>query len=208
MRRRQSDLPGSLSRLDRAFYERPADVVAPDLLGKVLVHVQDAVRLSGRIVETEAYFGNSDPGSHAFRGPTARNRVMFERAGYLYVYMSYGMHACMNVVTDAPGTAGAVLIRALEPMTGIERMERNRGGRTDRELCNGPGKLCQALGITLAENGADLVSSTMWIEDDGYRPAGVRTSTRVGLSAGRDLPWRFYVPGSPYVSRGRPSGDR
>ena len=208
MRRRQSDPPGSLYRLDRAFYERPADVVAPDLLGKVLVHVQDAVRLSGRIVETEAYFGDSDPGSHAFRGPTARNRVMFERAGYLYVYMSYGMHACMNVVTDAPGTAGAVLIRALEPMTGIERMERNRGGRTDQELCNGPGKLCQALGITLAENGANLVSSTMWIEDDGYRPAEVGTSTRVGLSAGRDLPWRFYVPGSPYVSRGRPSGDR
>lgn len=179
--------------------------MAPELLNMVLVRQTPEGAVRGRIVEVEAYTGESDPGSHAFRGPTPRNAVMFGPPGHVYVYISYGTHFCMNVVTDPTGVAGAVLLRALEPLSGIEIMEVNRGGRPLVELCNGPGKLCQAFGITLAENGADLEGSGMWIEDDRAGSFGVGTSARVGLSRGRDLPLRFYLPGNPYVSRGKPS---
>lgn len=130
---------------------------------------------------------------------------MFGVAGYLYVYISYGMHFCMNVVTDVEGVAGAVLIRALEPLSGIEVMEKNRGDRKLVDLCNGPGKLCQAFHITREQNGADLESSEIWIEDDGWVPEMVATSTRVGLTSGADLPLRFYLPENICVSKGRPS---
>ncbi len=192
-------------RLARGLYERPAETVARDLLGKVLVRVTPKGVVRGRIVETEAYTGKTDPGSHAFHGKTGRNAVMFGRAGHVYVYVSYGMHHCMNVVTDAAGFAGAVLLRALEPMSGIAIMEENRGGRPLVDLCSGPGKLCQACGITLAQNGEDLEGQEMWIEDDGFEPAEIAVSTRVGLSKGSDLALRFYLPGNPYVSRRKPS---
>lgn len=182
--------------------------MAPDLLGKILVHRESGEPVSGRIVEVEAYCGGDDPGSHAFRGPTPRNRVMFGPAGYLYVYRSYGIHACMNVVCGEPGVAQAVLVRALEPLTGIEIMERRRGGRPPTELCNGPGKLAQALGITLTLNGIDLEGDEVFIEEDGSVPAEVATSTRVGLSRGRNLPWRFFIPGSAFLSPGKPSTDQ
>lgn len=196
-----------MSRLPRAFYDRTAAVVAPRLLGKVLVRVTSRGLVRGRIVEVEAYTGSSDPGSHAYRGPTPRNQVMFGPPGHVYVYISYGTHFCMNVVTDAPGVAGAVLLRALEPLAGIEIMQANRSGKALVDLCNGPGKLCQAYGITRAENGEDLEGTGMWIDDDGFAVASVETSTRVGLSHGCELPLRFFLPRNPYVSRGKPSAS-
>ena len=159
-------------------------------------------------METEAYRGEDDPGSHASRGPTQRNRVMFGPGGFLYVYFTYGMHFCMNVVTEGGGASGAVLIRALEPIGGIETMNRLRGGREIRELCNGPAKLCQALGVTRELNGLDLTGDMMWISDDGFRPGAIELSSRIGISAGRDKPWRFFVAGSPFVSPGKASPVR
>lgn len=188
--------------LPRAFYARGAADVARDLLGATLVHETRSGRLSGRIVETEAYGGADDPGSHAFRGRTDRNSVMFGPPGHAYVYRSYGIHACLNAVTDAAEVAGAVLIRALEPITGISLMQRNRGGRLPGELCNGPGKLCQALEISLELNGADLTGGPLRVES-GTPPETVAVTGRVGLSRGGDMPLRFLVGDSPYVSRGR-----
>ncbi|HEX6508092.1 MAG TPA: DNA-3-methyladenine glycosylase [Chloroflexota bacterium] len=194
-----------MRKLPREFYGRPAEPVARDLVGKVLARRTAEGTLRGRIVETEAYTGQTDPGSHAFRGPTSRNRVMFGPPGYVYVYVSYGMHYCMNVVTDTAGVAGAVLIRAIEPLEGIDEMERRRGGRSLTELCNGPGKLCQALGIDLQDYGADLEGSDIWLEDDDYTVPTLGVSARVGLSAGKDMPLRFFVQGSKFVSPGKPS---
>jgi DNA-3-methyladenine glycosylase len=196
---------GRLRTLPRSFYRTDARVVAPLLLNKVMA----ANGRSGRIVEVEAYAGSEDPGSHAFRGLTKRNAVMFGPPGYLYVYFTYGMHWCANTVCSPPGQATAVLIRALEPLTGLAEMRdaRNRGQRnplTDRDLCRGPARLCQALGITGELNGADLVSDDRGVRvgDDGTPPpASPVVTTRVGLTAGADLPWRFTVPGSAYVSR-------
>jgi len=196
------------AKLPRSFYARHAVEVAPDLLGKLLVRSLPEGVLKGRIVETEAYTGTSDPGSHAYRGPTHRNQVMFGPAGYVYVYLSYGMHHCMNVVTDEPGVAGAVLLRALEPVAGIDVMERNRNGRPRAELLNGPGKLCQAYHISREQDGADLESSDMWIERDGFQADRVRVGTRVGITAGANLPYRFSVDGSPWVSRGKSHDSR
>ncbi len=196
------------AKLPRSFYARHAVEVAPDLLGKLLVRSLPEGVLKGRIVETEAYTGTSDPGSHAYRGPTHRNQVMFGPAGYVYVYLSYGMHHCMNVVTDEPGVAGAVLLRALEPVAGIDIMEQNRKGRSRAELLNGPGKICQAYHILREQNGADLESSDMWIERDGFQADRVRVGTRVGITAGADLPYRFSVDGSPWVSRGKSHDSR
>lgn len=189
-----------MAKLPRSFFARPTGEVAPDLLGCVLVRSVPGAVLSGRIVETEAYGGADDPGSHAFRGPTRRNGVMFGPPGYLYVYRSYGIHSCLNVVCEREGAAGAVLIRALEPISGIEIMERSRGGRPVADLCNGPGKLCAALDITIALNGADLEGDQVWIEE-GQRPKEVETTTRIGLTRGSDLPLRFVVAGSPFASR-------
>jgi DNA-3-methyladenine glycosylase len=191
--------------LPRSFYRRDARVVAPLLLNKVL----SAHDRSGRIVEVEAYAGGEDPGSHAFRGLTKRNAVMFGPPGYLYVYFTYGMHWCANAVCSPPGQATAVLIRALEPLVGVVEMRRarDRGQRhalADRDLCRGPARLCQALGIEGNANGADLVSGDggLRIGDDGTPPpASPTVTTRVGLTAGADLPWRFAVPDSAYVSR-------
>lgn len=194
-----------MTTLPASFFEHESVDVARDLLGKILVRKARGGFLKGRIVEVEAYTGETDPGSHAFRGQTPRNRVMFGPAGHLYVYISYGIHFCLNVVTDRPGTAGAVLVRALEPMAGLDIMERNRGGRPPIELCNGPGKLCQAFGITTKQNGADLQTSGTTIDDDGFLPETVAVSTRVGVTTGAELPLRFYLPGNRFVSRGKPS---
>lgn len=133
---------------------------------------------------------------------------MFGPPGHLYVYFTYGAHFCVNVVTDSEGVAGAVLIRALEPLDGVDVMWQRRGERPRTELCNGPGKLCQALGITRQHNGIRLGDGELWIENDGLAVDRVCISTRVGLSAGKELPLRFYLPDSPYVSRGRPSGGK
>jgi len=183
-------------------------VVGLELLNKLLV-VGDR---SGRIVEVEAYAGSEDPGSHAYRGPTLRNATMFGPPGHLYVYFTYGMHWCANVVCDEDGVGTAVLLRALQPVDGIDAMRRARpAARTDRDLCSGPARLCQALGIDRAHDGADLVTGDegVTLVDDGIPPPiepGV--TTRVGLSAGADLPWRWFVPGDANVSKHRAGPGR
>jgi DNA-3-methyladenine glycosylase len=190
-------------RLSRSFYERDAREVAPELLNKVLVHG----RRRGRIVEVEAYVGDgTDPGSHAHRGRTARNAVMFGPPGHLYVYFTYGMHWCCNAVCDPDGTASAVLLRAVEPLAAVEELRALRPkARTDVDLANGPAKLCQAFGITGVHNGVDLVrppTGGVSIVDDGTPPPSEPVvTTRIGLSAGGELPWRWYVDGDPHVSR-------
>ena len=188
----------------RSFYHRDSRVVAPELLNKLLVRGGRA----GRIVEVEAYAGAEDPGSHAFRGMTRRNATMFGRPGLLYVYFTYGMHWCANAVCGEEGEGVAVLLRALAPVSGVEEMHAARpAARSRRDLCNGPGKLCQALGITGCDDGADLVAGVGGpvILDDGTPPPDVpANSARIGLSAGAELPWRWYVPGEPNVSRRRP----
>lgn len=178
--------------------------MAHALLGCVLVRRTHEADLRGRIVEVESYGGSDDPGSHAYRGPTARNRVMFGPPGHAYVYRIYHFHHCLNVVCGRDGEASAVLIRSLEPLAGIEQMERNRSGRPLLELCSGPGKLCQALQISLADNGTDLEGDRIWIES-GNLPGPVAASTRVGLRQGRDVIGRFYLADNPFVSRGKPS---
>jgi DNA-3-methyladenine glycosylase len=199
--------------LPRSFYARDARVVASELLGKLLVHDDpEAGRVAARLVEVEAYAGTDDPGSHGYRGPTARNAVMFGPAGHLYVYFTYGMHWCANVVCGDDGWASAVLLRAAAPVDGIEVMRARRPAvHRDRDLCSGPARLTQALGLTGAHNGADLVRGAIHVLDDGVAPPmrpGV--SVRVGLRAGRgdEHPWRWFVPDEPNVSRGRPGGGR
>jgi DNA-3-methyladenine glycosylase len=187
----------------RRFYDRGALDVAPQLLNKVLVRGGRA----GRIVEVEAYRGSQDAASHAYRGPTRRNATMFGRPGRLYVYFTYGMHFCANVVCMPEGTAEAVLLRALAPVAGLEAMRAGRGGVTaDVALTNGPAKLCQALGITRTDDGDDLVTGTggLRIVDDGVPPPTVvARSGRVGIRHATELPWRFWVPGDPNVSKAR-----
>ena len=193
-----------MKRLQRDFYARPTMEVARDLLGRLLVRVYDGQRLSGRIVETEAYLGANDPASHAYRGPTDRNRVMFGPPGYAYVYFIYGMHHCLNIVTESDGVAGAVLIRAIEPVEGVEVMQRLRGGRPIAELTNGPAKLAQALGLDIFWNGTDLCTSDdLFLEEGEPVPdESVMTAPRIGLSSGatKDAPWRFVIKGNPFVS--------
>src|SRR4051794_16564490 len=189
--------------LPRGFYRRDARLVAPDLLNKLLVRPDGRC---GRIVEVEAYCGGEDPASHSFRGPTARNAVMFGPPGYLYVYFTYGMHWCCNPVCGDDGEGVAVLLRALAPVAGIEQMRAARGpaARRDRDLCNGPAKLCEALGITKVENGADLTTDQdgLWIADDGPPPPKTPANgTRIGISAGTEHAWRWWVPEDLNVSR-------
>ena len=196
---------GSAARLAREFYARPTLEVARGLLGQRLVRVLDGERLAGRIVEVEAYVGHDDRASHAARGRTPRNAVMFGPPGYAYVYFIYGMYHCLNVVTEAEGFPAAVLIRALEPLEGLAQM-RARRRSPDRQLTNGPGRLCQALAITRAQNGADLCEGEeLFIEADAPVPAAeVIATPRVGVRGderARTVPWRFLLRG-PSPSRG------
>jgi DNA-3-methyladenine glycosylase len=174
--------------------------VAPRLLGGVLRHGDVAVRLT----EVEAYDGPNDPGSHAHNGRTRRNAVMFGPPGRLYVYFTYGMHHCCNVVVGADGDPAAVLLRAGEVVDGIDVARRRRGG-TDRDLARGPARLCEALGIDLGHNGADLSAGPLRL-DPAAEPVGpVSTGPRVGLRKAADLPWRFWLEGDPTVSTYRPA---
>jgi DNA-3-methyladenine glycosylase len=192
--------------LDRAFFARDSRDVAPELLNLVLVHGGR----SGRIVEVEAYAGEQDPGSHGFRGETPRTATMFGPPGHLYVYFTYGMHWCANVVCGPVGTCSAVLIRALAPLSGLEAMRaaRGRAARSDVDLCSGPAKACQALGIDCAHDGADLCggSGPDLVDDAMGTPAAIGRSTRIGLTRGSHHPWRWFVADDPNVSKGRPSG--
>src|SRR5437588_1912639 len=157
----------SAPRLERSFYDRPTLEVAADLLGKVLVHNRRGVRTSGAIVEVEAYIGESDPACHAAPGPTRRNQPLYGMPGHAYVYLNYGIHCLVNVVTEAHGSPAAVLIRALDPLDGVDVMRRRRERAIDsvHDLCRGPGNLTLAMGITLAENRLDLLGDRLFIED-------------------------------------------
>jgi len=195
-----------LLRVGRPFYSGSAPQVAKGALGMLLVRVVGGERLSGVIVEAEAYRGTGDPASHAFRGRTKRNEVMFGDPGHAYVYFTYGNHFCLNLTCEPAGKAAAVLVRAVEPLEGIGRMRRNRGVEDLRDLASGPGKLTKALAIGGDLNGEDLVTSDSLFLEEGKRPAGIETSSRVGVTEGWERKWRFFVGGSPYVSPGRPSG--
>lgn len=187
-------------KLPRPFYQRPTLEVAPDLVGKILVRKNRGVLTVGRIVEVEAYRNSDDPASHAYRGVTPRNRLMFGEGGVLYVYFIYGMYFCANVVTDKNGVAGAVLIRAVEPVEGIEGMRRRRKTRSDDNLTNGPGKVCTALAIDRRLNGADLQGESIYLADDGERMR-VGISERIGIRSGKEKRWRFFAAGNKFVSR-------
>jgi DNA-3-methyladenine glycosylase len=190
--------------LPRSFYRRPSLAVARDLLGRTLVRtLPDGTRLAGRIVEAEAY-REDDPASHSYRGRTARTDVMFGLPGRLYVYFTYGMHFCMNVVTGEDGEGSAVLLRAVEPLEGLDRMAEHRGVEAPRLLCSGPGRLCQAFAVGREQNGADLVSGPHLRIERGT-PAGdgdVLAGPRVGLTVALEQPWRFVVATSRFLSRG------
>jgi len=201
--------------LARAFFEAPPERVAPRLLGKLLVHRTPAGLLAGRIVEVEAYLGPHsdppDPAAHAFRGPTPRNRVLFGCAGHAYVYLIYGIYFCANITCESEDRAGCVLLRALEPVAGIEQMILNRGlapgtpldAKLARQLASGPSRLCQALGLTRAtHNGLDLVdpASPLQVRDDGFRADEILVTPRIGIREAMDLPLRFALPGHPCVS--------
>lgn len=198
--------------LPAAFYARDTVTVARELLGCTLVSTAEGIVTTGRIVETEAYLGSDDPGSHAAtKGVTKRNAVMYGPAGRAYVYFTYGSHHMLNVVTEADGVAGAVLIRAVEPLTGLRAMSRRRtAGRPEaatlavRDLANGPGKLSAALGIDLSCNAEPLDgSATLSVLRPRTPPGMVSSSGRIGLSEGHEMELRFYLEGDPYVSKGR-----
>lgn len=191
------------TRLPRSFYARAATEVAPDLLGQVLVReLPDGTRAAARIVEVEAY-GPDDPASHAFRGMTPRNARMFGPPGHLYVYFTYGMHFCMNAVCGRAGQGTAVLFRAGEPLEGVEGMRVRRGRERILELCSGPGRFTQALGVTRSEDGADLVDGrSVWVER-ASRSEAIVTGIRIGVRE-TTRSWRYWLEGNSFVSRGRP----
>jgi DNA-3-methyladenine glycosylase len=191
-------------RLSRRFYARPSTVVGPALIGHVLVRpLDDGTVLRARIVETEAY-DETDPASHSYRGRTARNDVMFGEAGHLYVYFTYGMHFCMNVVTGASGRGSAVLLRAAEPLDGLPSMIARRGTDVIRDLCRGPARLAQAFGVDRSFDGLDLVQGRLlWLERGRPVARGrIDAGTRVGIRRGLEHDWRFAERGSPWVSPG------
>lgn len=177
-----------MKKLNRAFFQRPTLEVAPDLLGKIL----KLGPCTGRINEVEAYIGQDDPACHAARGKTERNKVMFGRAGHLYVYFTYGMYHCANIVTEAEHFPAAVLLRSVEPMEGRALMEKRRGKK--EHLADGPGKFCIAFGMTKqSHNGLDLCAGEEnGLFDDGFKPVKIRQSKRIGIKVGLDKKWRFY----------------
>jgi DNA-3-methyladenine glycosylase len=184
--------------LPRAFYARPAAEVARELLGKVLLHGGAA----GRIVETEAYLGLDDPAAHASRGITARTRVLFGPPGHAYVYLSYGVHECLNLAAEPEGSPGCVLIRALEPLAGIETMRSRRGAaRRIKDLASGPGKLTRAMDITLRHYGADVTRGCLTVRAFRDEPAiRIATTPRIGITRSADRPLRFLIADNPFVS--------
>ncbi|HYI96580.1 MAG TPA: DNA-3-methyladenine glycosylase [Bryobacteraceae bacterium] len=183
--------------LPRRFYSRPTIDVAKDLLGKVLRHGDTAAI----IVETEAYLGRDDLASHSARGITNRTRVIFGPPGHAYVYLIYGMYECLNIVAEPDGVAGCVLIRAAEPLEGVELMHARRPAARRRvDLASGPGKLTLALGITRNLNGVDLTKGSLTVHDPGDPPPAIITTPRIGITQCTDWPLRFHVAGNPYVS--------
>jgi DNA-3-methyladenine glycosylase len=188
--------------LPRSFYARGPVVVARAVLGRLLVHESPQGLVSGLVVEAEAYRGTGDPASHAYRGRTPRNAAMFGEPGHAYVYFTYGMHHCLNLVTGAAGKASAVLVRALEPVDGVELMRERRGTGAARRLARGPGNVARALGLTRAHDGLDLVGGPLWLSDLPPRRGGHRVARgpRVGIRVALDRDWRCFLEGHPCVS--------
>jgi len=190
------------SPLPLEFYRHDTLKLVPKILGKVLVRNINRKVLSGRIVEVEAYIGD-DPASHAARGMTQRNRIMFEDGGFAYVYFTYGMHFCFNIVTGRKGFPAAFLVRALEPLSGVEDMMERRGTDVLHNLTNGPAKLCQAMGIDRKLNEARLDGKELYIADDGFkvRRESIGNSERIGIKVGTEREWRFFLKGNEFLSR-------
>jgi DNA-3-methyladenine glycosylase len=201
-------VPANPHPLAPAFYARDPRRVARQLLGKVLVRHETNAQLTARIVEVEAYLGEADPAAHSAAGRTLRNAVLFGPPGYAYVYFIYGNHYCLNVSCEPDGIAGGVLFRALEPLSGIDKMAQARGvelrsPRDWRKLTSGPGRLCEAFGVTRSrDNGCNLTStdSSLWIGDDGYRACGVAVTPRIGITKAAEMPLRYILKGNPFVS--------
>jgi DNA-3-methyladenine glycosylase len=196
-----------MGELNRSFFDRHVLDVAPELLGAVLVHRDVAVRLT----EVEAYDGAHDPASHAFRGRTARNAVMFGEPGHAYVYFTYGMHFCVNLVCGEEGRAAAVLLRAGEIVAGIDVAQRRRPAAPARDLARGPARLTKAMDIDRALDGADVCAATSplrIVEGDRVPTDRIRSGPRVGVSAAADRPWRWWIDGDPTVSPYRPHAPR
>ena len=193
----------SRAALPASFYARPTPEVARRLLGNVLVSELGGRRTAGRIVETEAYLGRDDPASHGYGARrTRRNASLFAPPGTAYVYFTYGMHWCLNAVTEAPGVPAAVLIRALEPLAGLDTMRRRRGAVSERALCSGPAKLCQALGVTGRVDGVTLTRGRLRIVPASSRQRlTIIVTPRIGISHATDWPLRFHIKDSPWVSR-------
>jgi len=202
----------SAAKLPRSFYDRPTLDVARDLLGKILVHNRRGITTSGIIVEVEAYIGETDPACHAVPGRTMRNRPLYGPPGYSYVYLNYGIHRLVNVVTEPEGSPAAVLIRALEPLDGVTTMQRRRrrpmkGRRAPasdalvaNDLCSGPGNLTMAMGIAQGENELDLLGERLFVEDRRISPGAIEWGPRIGIRVGTDRPWRAFIKGHPSVS--------
>jgi DNA-3-methyladenine glycosylase len=185
-------------RLEREFFARPAPEVAADLLGKLLLRADEG--LVARIVETEAYT-DEDPASHTFRGQTPRNAPMFGPPGHAYVYFTYGMHHALNCVAGPDGVGQGCLLRAAEPLDGLDLIRSRRGASSDRDLLRGPGRLAQGYGLDRSHSGMDLCDGgPLYLADDGAPRPQVMTGPRVGITQAADLPWRFWVADSPYVS--------
>ena len=180
-----------MNKLDREFYRRDTVEAARALLGKILVRETADGVMSGRIVETEAYVVG-DPASHSTRGRTARTEPMFGEPGHAYVYFTYGFHHCANIVAHPDGVPGAALLRALEPLEGIEPMRRNRGKDSVKHLCSGPGKIAKAMGIDLSLSGEDLLGDRLYVVDDGTDVGEIIARPRVGIKVATDKLWRFY----------------
>ena len=201
-------MPGSADSL-RDRLAHPALDVAPSLLGSVLRHVTPEGAVAVRLTEVEAYAGADDPGSHAYRGPTRRNQVMFGPAGHLYVYFTYGMHHCCNVVVGDDGTAAAVLLRAGEVVEGLDVARARRPRSTDRDLARGPARLCTVLAVGGDHNGTDLASGDLTLQlQEPPDPSVVMRGPRVGLRHAADHPWRFWLGDEPTVSAYRPAAPR
>ncbi|HZK25787.1 MAG TPA: DNA-3-methyladenine glycosylase [Oscillospiraceae bacterium] len=187
--------------LENNFFHRPTEDVARALLGKVLVHQGTAGVTAGRIVEVEAYLYRNDAACHAARKQTIRNRPMFGPPGTAYVYLIYGLHYCFNVVTGLEGEGEAVLVRALEPLAGLNIMAERRGTAVTKKMAAGPGNLCRALAITKAHNGHNLNRPPLYLADDDFVVSELVTTTRVGINVATDLPLRFYIANNPFISR-------
>jgi DNA-3-methyladenine glycosylase len=188
--------------LPLAYYRQPTLALARDVLGKLLWRRTVDGVVGGRIVETEAYISAVDPASHNYRKPSPRSMTMFGPPGHAYVYFTYGMYHCLNIVTEPAGQSAAILIRALEPLAGLDLMAlRSPKLRLARDYARGPGRLCRALALTIADNGLSLMGDALRLSDAPAVPAAeVGVSPRIGISLGTDLPWRWFVRGNPYVS--------